>query len=219
VPIVESVRQLTDDGEPKFEQLATDGSRVYFTEGTTGSARLAQVSVTGGRTGFVEYDATDAWLQGISPDSSSLLAILNVVSHLEAPARSIPISAREPRQLGEMPVSQATYFPDGRLLLIKGKNIFVADKDGLNPRQLLVTENHSLVDFAWNSSISPDGKRIVVTLIYRLLRWGQPYVDQGSAAYEHRYLQQRIKNLIAKATDLGYELTAVKCLRPSRSRL
>ena len=51
--------------------------------------------------------------------------------------------------------------------------------------------------------------RKLATLIYRLLRWGQPYVDEGAAAYEHRYLQQRIKSLTAKAKELGYELTAV----------
>jgi hypothetical protein len=31
------------------------------------------------------------------------------------------------------------------------------------------------------------------TLIYGLLRWGRPYVDRGAAAYESRYLQQRIR--------------------------
>ena len=51
--------------------------------------------------------------------------------------------------------------------------------------------------------------RKLATLIYRLLRWGQPYVDEGAAACENRYLQQRIKSLTAKAKQLGYELTAV----------
>jgi transposase len=51
--------------------------------------------------------------------------------------------------------------------------------------------------------------RKLATLIYRLLRWGQPYVDEGAAAYENRYLQQRIKGLTAKAKQLGYELSAV----------
>src|ERR1039457_4350027 len=51
--------------------------------------------------------------------------------------------------------------------------------------------------------------RKLATLIYRLLRWGQPYVDEGAAAYENRYLQQRSKSLTAKAKQLGYELTAV----------
>jgi transposase len=49
--------------------------------------------------------------------------------------------------------------------------------------------------------------RKLATLIYRLLRWGQPYLDEGAAAYESRYLQQRIKSLSAKAKQLGYELS------------
>jgi hypothetical protein len=49
--------------------------------------------------------------------------------------------------------------------------------------------------------------RKLATLIYRLLRWGQPYVDQGAAAYENRYRQQRIASLMAKAKELGYQLT------------
>jgi len=50
--------------------------------------------------------------------------------------------------------------------------------------------------------------RKLATLIYRLLRWGQPYLDEGAAAYESRYVQQRIKSLSAKAKELGYQLTA-----------
>ena len=49
--------------------------------------------------------------------------------------------------------------------------------------------------------------RKLATLIYRLLRWGQPYMDEGVEAYEKRYRQQRVKSLTAKAKDLGYELT------------
>jgi transposase len=49
--------------------------------------------------------------------------------------------------------------------------------------------------------------RQLATLIYRLLRWGQPYIDEGAEAYENRYLEQRIKNLSAKAKQLGYQLT------------
>jgi eukaryotic-like serine/threonine-protein kinase len=41
VPIVEAVTQLTDDGEAKwvYNNLLTDGSRVYFNEGTNLSPR------------------------------------------------------------------------------------------------------------------------------------------------------------------------------------
>lgn len=51
--------------------------------------------------------------------------------------------------------------------------------------------------------------RKLATLIYRLLRWGQPYVDEGAAAFENRYRQHRIGRLAATAKELGYQLTAV----------
>ena len=51
--------------------------------------------------------------------------------------------------------------------------------------------------------------RKLATLIYRLLRWGQPYVDQGAPAYENRYRQHRIGRLAATAKQLGYQLTPV----------
>ena len=48
--------------------------------------------------------------------------------------------------------------------------------------------------------------RKLATLIYRLLRWGQPYVDEGAEAFEKRYEAMRIASLKAKAKTLGYEL-------------
>jgi transposase len=51
--------------------------------------------------------------------------------------------------------------------------------------------------------------RKIATLIYRLLRWGQPYVDEGAKAYEERYQLQRIKGLESRAKQLGYQLTAL----------
>jgi transposase len=51
--------------------------------------------------------------------------------------------------------------------------------------------------------------RKLATLIYRLLRWGQPYVDEGAAAYEARYRQQRIGRLAVTAKELGYELAPI----------
>ncbi|HEY6368984.1 MAG TPA: IS110 family transposase [Candidatus Sulfotelmatobacter sp.] len=51
--------------------------------------------------------------------------------------------------------------------------------------------------------------RKLATLVYRLLRWGQPYVDEGAAAYENRYRQHRIGRLAATAKQLGYQLTPV----------
>ena len=49
--------------------------------------------------------------------------------------------------------------------------------------------------------------RKLATLIYRLLRWGQPYVDEGAEAFEQRYTEQRLNRLTTMAKDLGYQLT------------
>jgi transposase len=51
------------------------------------------------------------------------------------------------------------------------------------------------------------GARKIATLIYRLLRWGQPYIDEGAEAYEKRYQLQRIRGLESRAKQLGYQLT------------
>jgi len=46
----------------------------------------------------------------------------------------------------------------------------------------------------------------LATSIYCLLRWGQPYVDEGAEAFEKRYRQQRIRGLAARAKELGYQV-------------
>jgi transposase len=48
--------------------------------------------------------------------------------------------------------------------------------------------------------------RKLATWIYRVLRWGQPYVDEGAAAYESRYQQARVQRLASTAKQLGYQL-------------
>jgi transposase len=49
--------------------------------------------------------------------------------------------------------------------------------------------------------------RKLAILIYRMLRWGQTYVDQGAQAYEKQYQQRRINHLKSNAQELGFELT------------
>jgi transposase len=48
--------------------------------------------------------------------------------------------------------------------------------------------------------------RRLATLIYRLLRWGHEYVDEGAEAYDKRYHAARINRLTATAAALGYQL-------------
>ena len=50
--------------------------------------------------------------------------------------------------------------------------------------------------------------RKLATWIYRLLRWGQTYVDEGAEAYEKRYQAARLNRLRSNAAQLGYALVA-----------
>jgi transposase len=48
--------------------------------------------------------------------------------------------------------------------------------------------------------------RKLATLIYRMLRWGKNYVDEGAEAYEKRYRESRLRRLTSLARELGYQL-------------
>ena len=48
--------------------------------------------------------------------------------------------------------------------------------------------------------------RKLATLVYRMLRYGQDYVDIGEAEYESRFLRQRLAGLTVAAESLGYQL-------------
>jgi len=43
-------------------------------------------------------------------------------------------------------------------------------------------------------------------LVYRMLRYGEDYVDKGEAAHEAKHRERALKSLVRKAKDLGYEL-------------
>ena len=51
--------------------------------------------------------------------------------------------------------------------------------------------------------------RKLATYIYRMLRWGQAYVDEGAEAYERRYEESRIAALKAQAQKHGYQLVSI----------
>jgi DNA-binding winged helix-turn-helix (wHTH) protein/WD40 repeat protein len=157
VPIVEAVTQLTDDGEPKpiAGRIVTDGVRVYFNEGTTGSLRIAQVAVTGGPVAVVLTTVVDPRILALSPEASAVLVTSGPDEALD-PLWQVPLPEGQPRLLGETAVQDASYFPDGRILFAREDELHVAEKDGSNPRKLIKANG-----FILNPRVSPDGHRIV----------------------------------------------------------
>jgi Tol biopolymer transport system component len=162
VPVVESVTQLTDDGEPKNGQLASDGSRVYFNEGPNGSWKIAQVSTTGGRTSLVDTRVASPWIAGVAPDNSSLLVLAGGYEDNLYPLWLIPVPAGEPRRLGTIAGSDAAFFPDGRILFVNYRDLYAAEKDGSNPRMLA-----SMDGYVQDPSVSADSKNVTATLYTR----------------------------------------------------
>jgi len=43
-------------------------------------------------------------------------------------------------------------------------------------------------------------------LVYRMLRFGQEYVDKGTALYEEKYRQQKLKLITKQAAQHGFAL-------------
>jgi eukaryotic-like serine/threonine-protein kinase len=162
VPVVESVTQLTDDGEPKNGQLVSDGSRVYFNEGPNGSWKIAQVSTTGGRTSLVDTRVPSPWVAGVAPDNSSLLVSAGGYEDSLYPLWLVPVPAGEPRRLGTTAGSDAAFFPDGRILFVNYRDLYAAEKDGSNPRMLA-----SMDGYIQDPSVSADGKNVTATLYTR----------------------------------------------------
>ncbi len=170
VPVVESVTQVTDDSQVKAN-LVTDGSRIYFNEFPE-SARIAQVSVTGGAVAPVETPFANAYLTGLKPDGSALLALVpSSFTSFGATLWLIPLPAGQPRRLGNFETQNADIFPDGRIVFGQSNNqgtnakeadiktdYFIADKDGGNPHKLV-----SLPGFVGQLSVAPDGQRILLS--------------------------------------------------------
>jgi serine/threonine protein kinase/Tol biopolymer transport system component len=157
VPVVESITQLTDDGEPKPGTLFGDGSRLYFNEGASGSLKIAQVSVRGGPVSLIETELGNPELAALAHDGSGLLTLVGGVNDEQKPLWSIPLPTGGPRRLGSFLAQGADYFPDGRILFGNKNDLLVTDKDGLNPRKLVSIPR----GYVLNPKVSPDGRRIV----------------------------------------------------------
>ena len=132
VPVIESVVQLTDDGESKEGGVATDGSRIYLNEGPTASFRIAQVSASGGETAPLPTHLENPLIAGITQDGSALLVLAGGGYGFPQPMWTLSRPASVTRRLGEMSVTSASMFPDGRLVYTIGSAVYVAEKDGSN---------------------------------------------------------------------------------------
>jgi DNA-binding winged helix-turn-helix (wHTH) protein len=155
-PVVESITQLTDNAQGKTN-LQTDGARIYF-NGEQSGLGIMQVSVKGGAVAAVPSTILPAAVAGIAPDGSALLVLQGALA-VPRPVWELPLPAGEPRRMGNLDAHEASITPDGRLLLSRVADLFIAEKDGSNPRKIIsLTEGHF-----GDAAMSPDGYRVVFT--------------------------------------------------------
>ena len=155
VPVIESVVQLTNDGQAKAGALEADASRIYFNEGSAGSFRIAQVSVGGGQTGEITTSVLNPTIAGLPDDGSALLVLSGGFVAEHQTMWSVPLPAGEARRVGP-DVRSARMFPDGRLLYQSDEGIFIAGKDGADPRPL-----QGFPKEGYMPTVSPDSRRLV----------------------------------------------------------
>jgi serine/threonine protein kinase len=181
VPVIESITPLTDDGESKEGGVATDGSRIYLNEGPVASHRIAQVSVNGGETVQLPTHLESPQIAGIAPDGSALLVLSGGGYNAAQPLWILSLPSGVTRRLGEMSVTSASMFPDGSIVYTIGSAVYVAERDGSNPRKL--TEIPFL-DVAW-PVVSPDGSRIVFSSFIGYQQYGPIYEMDADGSHLH----------------------------------
>jgi Tol biopolymer transport system component/DNA-binding winged helix-turn-helix (wHTH) protein len=160
-PRVVGCTQLTQYGRGlDLGPLATDGSRVYFSEDLgRGGYSLTSVSAAGGKAVPIPTPLKDAWLEDISPDGTELLVTDRSGSGPDSPFYMVSASDGSTRRLGGVVGHCGGWLADGRIMVQKGNDTYLVNRDGSEPHKVVTTS----LPAEWPRS-SPDGKLIRFSL-------------------------------------------------------
>ena len=169
-PEVQSFIKLTNDGQPKFGPMATDGSRIYFTEVLPGPRNVVvQVSVKGGDTGPLTVPLKQPSVLDLSGDGSDLLLANDEVIEPHYQAHSLwvqPVAGGSPRRVGTVLAgstgfgASAAFGAGGASVIYSERHdVYSAALDGSSPQKVLTTESGaSSGPFAFR--FSPDARAL-----------------------------------------------------------
>jgi len=154
-PRVVSSLQVTTDGQEK-SGAATDGARLYFSE----AGQIFQVSTAGGEIVPIHESVDDIFPVDISRDRSRLLVLNKSFIPEGNAAWTLPVLGGAARRLGNVVATDASWSSDGdRLAYTSGKEVYVANGDGAEPRRLVTSDGTA----SW-PRWSPDGSRLRFTV-------------------------------------------------------
>ena len=168
IPVVTAIHQLTRTGHPKgfsfgFQQVVTDGTRIYFPEGAVGAStplRIAQISTKGGEVTYLDFPSIQSpELAGGSADGTELVVINPKLGDLDGSVWIATPPSGSSRRLGRVTAALAALFPDGKRLLYAQANklsqIVVADRE-TGSEHVVLNPPKGVSSLA----VSPDGQRI-----------------------------------------------------------
>jgi len=154
-PRVTAYQQITNDAIMK-SLVGTDGTRLYYTEGTGETSWDVQMAISGGEPARLPRPSPFFKTLDVAPDGSSLLAA-EITTYGRGPLWTLPILGGSPQRVGDLVTTEAAaWSPDGqRMAYGQEGELFVAQKDGSGARQLASVQGR-IMKPAW----SPDGRRI-----------------------------------------------------------
>jgi eukaryotic-like serine/threonine-protein kinase len=162
-PKVVSFKKLTNDGQAKLGPMATDGTRIYFTEMLPGTRHVVQVSVKGGDAAPLTVPLKQPAVLDISRDGADLLLANDEVNEAQYQVYSLwlhPVAGGSPRRLGTVLAgsgefgASAGFGADGASVIYRERHdVKSAPLDGSSPRKVLTTAG---APFAFR--FSPDAK-------------------------------------------------------------
>ena len=172
-PSVIGVTQLTHDRQNKIglptdstPPMATDGSRIYFSEGFFGTSRILQISTEVGDPVAVQTSFEPAILADVAPGGSELLAGGPPFQNPDGGLWIMPVPGGQPRRLGNLSASNAVFAPDRTgIYYASGTEIFASDTAGTSPHKILTANGRPY----W-IRFSPDGSRIRFSVLDEKLR-------------------------------------------------
>ena len=159
-PAVVSSLQITNDGASK-RSLATDGTRLYFSEHLSGHSVLTQVSAEGGETAAVPISLASADVYDFFPGRSELLVKgIAEGSQTEWPVWILPLPGGSLRPVGTILAHAAAWSPDGRhIVYANDSSLFLCNADGTNSTLLI-----KLQGVPFSPRFSQDGRRLRFTI-------------------------------------------------------
>jgi Tol biopolymer transport system component len=114
--------------------------------------------VKGGPVASVPPSVAMPSIGGIAPDGLSLLVLQGPLP-VPRTVWEVPLPVGEARKVANLDAHEASFTPDGRLLLSRVTDLVIAEKDASNQRKIVsLTDGHF-----GDAAMSPDGRRIVFT--------------------------------------------------------